>query len=117
GSPTGATGQETTMQRLLRERGVTPIDVREARVWHYVPRQRCSPNWALHRKYKVGLEDGLRARKATDWHALMKAIHQGTRGALSLAKRTLLRDPVGQFSARMVLWRQAGFIKSYVFHQ
>lgn len=50
GSPTGRTGQETDMQRRLRESGVEKVYVPDARVWHYVPGERCSQEWALKRR-------------------------------------------------------------------
>lgn len=61
GSPSGSTGQETEMQSRLVKNGVMPVYVPEARVWHYVPEDRCSPQWTIDRNFKHGLEDGARA--------------------------------------------------------
>ncbi|MGA2443477.1 MAG: glycosyltransferase [Tepidisphaeraceae bacterium] len=62
GSPTGSTGQETEMQRRLLSRGLIAVYVPQARVWHYVPKDRCTPAWALERIYRNGIQDGLFAR-------------------------------------------------------
>jgi glycosyltransferase involved in cell wall biosynthesis len=55
GSPSGRRGQETDMQRRLSDFGVVKVYVPDAEVWHYVPRERCSPKWALLRRYRASL--------------------------------------------------------------
>jgi GT2 family glycosyltransferase len=62
GSPTGARGQESEMQRRLRRQGVLATDVPEAVVWHHVPAARCSPRWAIDRSYRTGRSQGAQAR-------------------------------------------------------
>lgn len=59
GARTGATGQERDMQCRLLEAGWHGQFVPEARVWHYVPRSRCSRGWALRRAYRNGISLGL----------------------------------------------------------
>ena len=59
GSATGSTGQETDMQKRLVDHGIVPTFVESARVTHFVPRDSCSPQWALHRSYRNGVKDGL----------------------------------------------------------
>jgi glycosyltransferase involved in cell wall biosynthesis len=59
GSKTRATGDETDMQKRLFESGVIPAYVNNAKVWHYVPRERCSLSWTLNRKYREGIYIGL----------------------------------------------------------
>ena len=63
GSPTGARGQETEMQRRMRHQGLSMVDVPEAMVWHYVPTERCSSRWAVNRMYFSGLGNGAQARQ------------------------------------------------------
>jgi GT2 family glycosyltransferase len=58
GSPTGSTGQESDMQRRLLARGLRGIYVPTAKVWHYVPRERCTPEWTIERNYRQGVERG-----------------------------------------------------------
>lgn len=114
GSATGATGQEYNMQRRLQANGVTAEEVPGALVWHYVPRHRCSPAWALRRKYKVGIEDGLQTRAAANRPRFLRVSGHAVQSALAYVKRALLRDAAGRFSARASLWRDAGFIVGYL---
>jgi GT2 family glycosyltransferase len=62
GSPTGGTGQESEMHRRLMAGGSKAIYVPDARVWHFVPRSRCSPEWTVERTFRNGVQDGLFAR-------------------------------------------------------
>jgi GT2 family glycosyltransferase len=64
GAALGSTGQESEMQRRLLQRGMRGAYVPSARVWHYVPRDRCSAEWAMARGFRHGVEEG--ARRATD---------------------------------------------------
>jgi glycosyltransferase involved in cell wall biosynthesis len=59
GGSTGAQGQDTAMQIRLLEEGANWEYLPRAMVWHYVPRERCSPQWALDRSRKVGIASGL----------------------------------------------------------
>lgn len=52
-------GEETEAQRRLYEGGAKDVYVPEAMVWHYVPRERCSKEWALVRAYRHGVSSGL----------------------------------------------------------
>ncbi len=56
GSPSGATGQETDMMRRLLAAGFGGRYLPDARVWHWVPAERCSPRWTLRRTYKNTLQ-------------------------------------------------------------
>lgn len=60
----GGVGEETRVQLRLFEAGYHGRYVAGARVWHYVPVENCSPEWALGRAYRHGLTDGLMARKS-----------------------------------------------------
>ncbi|MCC6491847.1 MAG: glycosyltransferase [Pirellulales bacterium] len=59
GAPSGATGQESQMQRALIKRGILGKYVPDANVWHFVPKDRCSVAWLLERRYRTGVEHGL----------------------------------------------------------
>lgn len=61
GGRSGATGQETAMQKALRQARIASVYVPEARVWHYVPTERSTPEWVLNRRYRSGIEMGLDA--------------------------------------------------------
>lgn len=59
----GGVGEETRVQLKLFEAGYSGRYVADARVWHYVPAENCSPEWALGRAYRHGLTRGLIAHK------------------------------------------------------
>ena len=59
GAKTGSVGQETEMQTRMLKRGGVGRYVPEARVWHYVPIDRCSREWTLNRAYRNGISFGL----------------------------------------------------------
>jgi succinoglycan biosynthesis protein ExoM len=59
GGRSGATGQEMAMQTALREAGGAARYLPDARVWHYVPVERCSPEWVLQRAYRSGMSMGI----------------------------------------------------------
>lgn len=90
GAPSGSTGQESDMQRRLVGRGVRSVYVPGARVWHYVPPDRCSPRWAIERAYRHGVEEG------TKW-AHLKSRFPGL-----LPRRVVRRRLVG--IAKSFLW-------------
>ncbi len=56
-----AGGQETDMQNRLAAAGCPGIFVPDARVWHWVPANRCSLQWTLKRYYRNGIYHGLQA--------------------------------------------------------
>lgn len=60
GSSTGATGQESNMQRRLLESGVKAIYLAGAKIGHRVPHSRCNEEWLLARAERQGIEYGIR---------------------------------------------------------
>ena len=58
GSPTGASGQETEMQRRLTASGANRRYVEDASVTHLVPAEKCSTQWVLHRALRNGTSRG-----------------------------------------------------------
>jgi glycosyltransferase involved in cell wall biosynthesis len=60
GSNTGATGQESNMQRRLVEKGVEAVYLPQANVGHRVPYNRCNYEWLLARAKRQGIEYGIR---------------------------------------------------------
>lgn len=63
GPGTSSTGQETDMQRRLLAGGLQGVYVRDAMVRHFIPAARCTPQWAIERNYRHGMEKG---RKSAD---------------------------------------------------
>ena len=92
GSPTGARGQETEMQRRLREQGLRPVDVEAARVWHYVPPERSSLRWLVSRRVEMGRSLAVTSRPPPS--KALTASHLA-RSTLSLGKRLALLDRAG----------------------
>lgn len=58
GTETG-TGDETSMQWRLQKQGCIQRWVEASLVWHYVPKSRCSPAWALKRTEAGGFHAGI----------------------------------------------------------
>ena len=56
-------GQETEMQNRLLADGCRPIYLPGAMVWHYVPGNRCTPRWTLHRWYRMAVTEGMSETK------------------------------------------------------
>jgi glycosyltransferase involved in cell wall biosynthesis len=61
GGSTGSIGHETEIQERMLALGLRGRYVSTAWVHHYVPRARCSPEWALERARRIGIWAGLRA--------------------------------------------------------
>jgi GT2 family glycosyltransferase len=53
-------GEETRLQQRLLKSGAKGVYLPEAVVWHYVPAERCSENWALERQFRRGLSNAAR---------------------------------------------------------
>lgn len=62
GGTSGAMGQESDMQQRLLGIGAEPRFLPDATVWHYVPRQRCTPSYVAHRHYRIGILDAVRGQ-------------------------------------------------------
>ena len=56
-------GEDRAIQIKLVNDGVSGYYVPQAKVWHYVPAEKCSPGYALKRTYRRGLFDGLIQKK------------------------------------------------------
>lgn len=52
-------GQEYEFQLRMAAAGMAPQYVRNAIAWHYVPSDRCTPEWALHRAYRQAYSTAL----------------------------------------------------------
>lgn len=104
GAQSGATGQESAMQQALVGNGSTPLYVPEARVWHYVPESRCSPDWALKRAFRNGVSSGLKAELGTHKEQLFGLPRWMMRRRLELGleslKAGLCRDQKRVFKTR-----------------
>ncbi len=113
GSPTGATGQEADMQERLLARGVHQVDVPDALVWHYVPKERSTLRWLIRRKYRGGTQHGQTARAGGESGALREMRGHLIRCALSTAKRAVLLDRAGWWQAFLTLSYWVGAWRGY----
>ena len=72
GSPLNATGQEWSMQIALRKLGCRFRYLPGAMVWHYVDFRRFSVDFLIKRKYRGGVEAGIRSadfmHTSPRWH-------------------------------------------------
>lgn len=89
------------------------IDVPEAVVSHEVPAERCSPAWLVHRRMKEGVKEGQLSWDKGSRAVPGYAIPLGIRAGLAVVKRTLVRDPVGRWRARVHLAYSRGLLKGY----
>jgi glycosyltransferase involved in cell wall biosynthesis len=55
----GGMGEETRLQEAIAATGGQLIYIADAPVWHYVPVAESSTQWALNRKFRDGLTEGL----------------------------------------------------------
>jgi GT2 family glycosyltransferase len=119
GTEGNPTGQEYEMQLRLVAAGVQPRYVKGAVVWHYVPRDRCSPEWALHRVYRDGYTNGmLLGRKTgpsrTRWVVGAMTLLGRLPGAWFRARAArCTRDEERRFALRKPLSHGMGRIRGY----
>ncbi len=113
GSKLGSTGEETEMQRLLLRKGFCGIYVPTARVWHYVPRERCTPQWTLERNFKNGLQAGavVAAEENHPWGIPpWWMTYRFLKGCVRWMMWSLSRDPGRRFRARNRLSYDLGLL-------
>jgi glycosyltransferase involved in cell wall biosynthesis len=108
GSKIGAVGQETEMQKRLLESGLKGRYVPDARVWHYVPPERCSPGFAARRAYKWGIQGGL------DYGgSMMSLLRRGIRDGFRTLLAAFEREPGKRFQPYYKLCYTSGMIKGH----
>lgn len=97
GSTTGATGQESEMQRRLMAIGCRGEFIVNAVVSHYVPVERCSKDWLIKRAFRQGVEKGLilKDRPLDDVRRRLREL--AARSRLRAVKTFLYRTQKQQF--------------------
>ncbi len=60
GPGTVSGGEEDDLQVRLSKNGAKGIFLSDAKVWHYVPAERCSQEWLLERRHKGGVTKGIK---------------------------------------------------------
>ncbi|MBA3884188.1 MAG: glycosyltransferase family 2 protein [Acidobacteria bacterium] len=111
GAQTGCSvGDETELQRRLRARGLRGRYVPEARVFHFVPPERCSPEWAIERAYRSGIASAMLrslARKRVLGYPPW-LVRRAAADALRVAYATLFGDAHTSYAARFAWAKSRG---------
>ena len=104
-----AVGQETEIQQRLVAHGCVKVFVPGAKVWHYVPKERCSPKWALQRQYRHAVTDGLQNTEGDRLWGVPRWIPREMMRSTYMAVRDLLRGQrYDAFDSVANLYRYAG---------
>jgi GT2 family glycosyltransferase len=106
-------GDESDLQRRLAAAGVSAICVPQALVHHWVPRPRCSPEWALQRAYRGGVRTGWLKREAAGPAIAGYPVVLLTQVARQWLRRHIARPgwgPVERFAAQARYQRQRGVL-------
>ena len=119
GTEGNPTGLELEIQTRLQEAGGKRYYVQNAKVWHFVSHDRCTPSWALHRSYRNRIYKGYLAGKnkpnaAKCWYGIPKNLWIRYPGYALLA---LIANfiPVAQyrFKLKRDFYKLRGQIKGY----
>lgn len=120
GTEGNPTGTEWDLQDRLLAAGLAAVYVPGAVVWHYVPEERCSADWTLHRVYRAKLKKGL----LSDTPAGPSVFGAPWRLWLSLGKGHLrklaalfLSDVKRKFELELHLYSTRGLIKGFQLKQ
>jgi len=109
GSRMNSVGEETDLQKRLYEAGLQKVFVPEAKVWHHVSAEQLSPQWVLHRTYRIGLSQGYQDSSRFP----VRALKETARNTLRLIRK-LLRAKVSEtFDERASLYRLMGVMHGY----
>ena len=76
GSDGNPVGEEFEIQDRLLADGCRGVYVSQAEVWHYVPRERCTPKWTLQRHERIWFTSAMMGNKRlqrgnTGWRSAM----------------------------------------------
>ena len=112
GSEAGV-GDEADIQRRLVTAGLKALCVPQALVYHWVPRDRCSPAWALERAYRTGVRNGLLKQDAAAGLTIAgypvvlvkRTVESWVRSKMRNGQR---RE---QFAAQLQYYRQRGVLR------
>jgi glycosyltransferase involved in cell wall biosynthesis len=113
GGSSGSVGQESDMQQRLLELGVRPVFLPEARVWHYVPPERCSPDWIIGRDYRYGILDAIKShpRPTNSWGIPWWYLRRLGRTWIRYQATRLGGDRMNAFLAKRDFYYQKGLVK------
>jgi len=119
GTEGNPTGLESEIQTRLQEAEKKQYYVQNAKVWHFVSHDRCTPSWALHRHYRNKIHKGYLAGKnkpdvAKWWYGVPKYlwVRYPKNFLVALIANFI---PVAQyrFKLKLKLYSLRGLIKGY----
>jgi hypothetical protein len=114
GTATNPTGLETELQMRLSAAGYRQVYVPEAMVWHFVEAASCTPEWALHRRYRNAMSRYLRNEGGDGGISVagvpMLLYLRLLRSSVRVALTALTKDPSARFRSRYNLQNCRGAI-------
>lgn len=115
GGTSGGTGQERAMQVALQQKGIVAEYVRDAVVWHYVPKSRCSVQWSLQRSYRNAITVGHELRIAENDRTIgcvpKRMIKLALNQGLGIVKSWLRDKPAIRYTKMSSFLNTYGMIK------
>jgi len=116
GTEGNPTGQESEAQARLIALGCKPKFLPEAKVWHYVPRDRCTPQWALHRAERVAMSSAIRANQGHNRRSLARVPYWVWKDLATslpaLTASSVMRDEQ-RFLLRRGFYAARGYLRGY----
>lgn len=112
GPGTRARGQESTMQDRLVEAGSFGLYLPDAIAWHYVPKGRCSSEWALNRIEQTAAYRGSVVRAMPlikRWARVQRVARRAIKARLALALRGRRMGELERFGCEYKMRRWVGF--------
>jgi len=105
-------GDEVEIQKRLRNDGIMPVDVPGAVVRHHVPPEYCTLEWALRRKYRVGVSKYYRDRGKV---SLLRTVTKGVlRSGLQIVGGVLMLNMSLIAIGKGRLWKIAGMLGGFL---
>ena len=105
---------EVDMQARLLADGCRAVYLPDAKVWHHVPAENCTPAWTLHRVYRVWFSNGLLEEQQHPGPRWKGAPRWMWRRALKLGLRSyfarLIRDPKRRFEIQRDYYQWRGYM-------
>jgi len=121
GPGTDANGDERNVQERMLRRGIKGYFVPNATVWHHIPRERCSPAWALQQALRNARGAGLALaedRRSTRCRKQLESFFKiaAYAAVLQLSRRWLRPKPLfhGQFMIQRSLGTLEGLKRARV---
>jgi hypothetical protein len=95
----------------MRTAGITPVDVLQAAVTHYVPKERCRARWALWRRFRAGISGYHKVGGGIQ--RIQKALKIACEGGLLVGKSVLVGKPASVLFGMARIWAAAGILYAY----